>query len=304
MTQDLRVPIVGISGATGLIGAALQQQLRASGHRVLTLVRRREQANEGSIWWDPSSPDNDLSALAGARAVVHLAGENVAQRRWSEAQKRRIHDSRQLGTENLSRSLAKLDPRPSLLISASGIGFYGNRGERLMDETEPAGPGFLSRVCIAWEAGADAARAAGIRVVHPRIGMVLAAEGGALAKMLPVFRLGLGARMGSGQQYLSWISLPDLVRVLLFAITTPTLSGPVNAVSPNAVSNIEFTRTLARVLGRPAPFVVPAAALRLALGELSTELLSSQRVRPGVLEHAGFQFQHPELEGALRAVLG
>jgi uncharacterized protein len=301
--QDEGVSIVGISGASGMIGRALRQHLQGAGYRVIGLVRQREQANESNVWWDPSSEQNDLSALAGARAVVHLAGENVAQRRWSEAQKRRIHDSRKLGTENLSRALSLLDPPPDALISASGIGFYGEHGDRLVDETEPAGPGFLSQVCVAWEAGADAARARGIRVVHPRIGLVLARDGGALARMLPVFRLGLGGKLGSGQQYMSWISLDDLVRMLRFAIESRTLSGPVNAVSPGAVTNAELTRTLGRVLGRPAPFVVPAAALRLALGGLSTELLTSQRVEPGVLKHVGFEFQHPELEGALRAVL-
>ncbi|MET0412602.1 MAG: TIGR01777 family oxidoreductase [Polyangiaceae bacterium] len=296
-------PVVAISGASGLLGHALRGHLASAGYRVLALVRRREQADDTHVWWDPSSADNDLSALAGARAVVHLAGENVAQRRWSEAQKRRIHDSRKLGTENLSRALAALERPPQALISASGIGYYGDSGDRVLVESDPPGPGFLSQVCIDWEAGADGARARGIRVVHPRIGLVLSAEGGALARMLPVFRLGLGGKIGNGRQYLSWISLLDLVRVLRFAIETPSLAGPINAVAPSAVTNADFTRTLGRVLGRPTPFAVPEFALRVALGGLSTELLSSQRVAPAALTRAGFEFQHPDLDGALRAAL-
>jgi uncharacterized protein len=294
---------VAISGASGLLGRALREHLEASGQRVIALVRRREQANESHVWWDPSSPDNDLRALEGARAVVHLAGENVAQRRWSEAQKRRIHDSRKLGTEHLSRALAALERPPEVLVSASGIGFYGDSGDRILVEGDAPGPGFLSQVCVAWEAGADRARARGIRVVHPRIGLVLSADGGALERMLPVFRLGLGGKIGSGRQYLSWISLLDLVRVLRFALDTPSVNGPLNTVAPGAVTNAEFTRTLGRVLGRPTPFAVPELALRVALGGLSTELLSSQRVAPQALTRAGFEFQHPELEAALRAAL-
>jgi uncharacterized protein len=296
-------PVVAISGASGLLGHALRDHLTTAGYRVLALVRRREQADDTHVWWDPSSADNDLRALAGARAVVHLAGENVAQRRWSEAQKRRIHDSRKLGTENLSRALAALERPPEALISASGIGFYGDSGDRILLESDRPGPGFLSQVCIDWEAGADAARARGMRVVHPRIGLVISADGGALARMLPVFRLGLGGKIGSGRQYLSWISLLDLVRVLRFAIETPSLSGPINTVAPGAVTNADFTTTLGRVLGRPTPFAVPEFALRVALGGLSTELLSSQRVAPAELTRAGFVFQHPELDGALRAAL-
>lgn len=295
--------VVAISGASGLLGRALGEHLTTAGYRVLSLVRRREQADDTHVWWDPTSNDNDLRGLSGARAVVHLAGENVAQRRWSEAQKRRIHDSRKLGTENLSRALAALDTPPEVLVSASGIGFYGDSGDRILVEGDAAGPGFLSQVCVDWEAGADAARARGIRVVHPRIGLVLTPDGGALARMLPVFRFGLGGKIGRGTQYLSWISLLDLVRVLRFAIETPGLTGPLNTVAPGAVTNADFTRTLGRVLGRPTPFTVPELALRVALGGLSMELLSSQRVAPVVLTRAGFDFQHPELEAALRAVL-
>jgi uncharacterized protein (TIGR01777 family) len=303
MNHPGAVSVVAISGASGLLGRALAKHLRARGTRVIALVRQRERAGDDAVWWDPTSEHNDLSALAGASAVVHLAGENVAQRRWSEAQKRRIHDSRKLGTQNLSRTLAALDSPPAALISASGIGFYGDSGARVLLETEPPGAGFLSQVCVDWEAGADAARARGLRVVHPRIGLVLTPEGGALAKMLPLFRLGLGGRIGHGQQYLSWISLPDLVRVLTFAIDSDTLSGPLNAVAPHPVTNSELTRALGAALGRPTLFPVPAAALRLALGELSVALLASQRVKPAVLERAGFEFLHPELDTALRAVL-
>jgi uncharacterized protein (TIGR01777 family) len=292
---------VAISGASGLIGKALANELELAGYRVVRLARAPGQA--GSIVWDPSSPNNDLSALSGCAAVVHLAGENVASRRWNEEQKRRIRESRSLGTRHLCEALARLQAAPRVLVSVSGIGYYGEHGAETVDETTGPGTAFLSQVCVEWEAAADPARERGIRVVHPRIGLVLAAHGGALARMLPVFKLGAGGKLGSGQQYMSWISLRDLVRALRFAIESTSISGPMNAVAPNPVQNVEFTRELARTLGRPALFPVPAAALRLVLGELSSEVLGSIRVAPRVLENAGFHFDHPELPGALSAVL-
>lgn len=295
--------VIAITGASGLIGRALREHLTREGQRVVALVRDPRAADADHVLWDPDADSQSLAALEGVHAVVHLAGENVASRRWTDAQKRRIRESRSVGTRNLSRALAALERPPSVLVSASGIGFYGDHGARAVTEDEPPGSGFLSQVCIDWETAADPARERGIRVVHPRIGLALAEGGGALARMLPIFRLGLGGKIGNGRQYLSWISLPDLVRVLAFAIDTPNLSGPVNAVAPGAVTNAELTRTLAHVLGRPALLPVPAPALKLALGELSTELLSSQRVEPARLLAAGFQFLHPDLETALRAVL-
>jgi uncharacterized protein (TIGR01777 family) len=285
-----------------LIGGALSADLEQAGYRVVRLVRAPGQA--GTLVWDPSSPDNDLGALSGCAAVVHLAGENVASRRWSAEQKRRIRESSSLGTRHLCEALSRLQQPPRVLLSVSGIGFYGEHGSEAVDESTVPGTAFLSQVCIEWEAAADPARARGIRVVHPRIGLVLAAHGGALARMLPVFKLGAGGKLGNGQQYMSWISLHDLVRALRFAIETPTLSGALNAVAPNPVPNAEFTRELAHTLRRPALFPVPAAALRLVLGELSTEVLGSIRVLPRVLEGAGFHFDHPDLASALSAVLG
>lgn len=297
-------PRVAVTGSTGLIGTALVRALRADGHRVLRLVRSRPAPGSDEVYWNPSAGEMDAPALEGLDAVVHLAGENLAQPPWTAERKRRILDSRVQGTTLLARTLAGLRSPPRVLVSASGIGVYGDRGDEVLDDAAAPGTGFLAEVVRAWEASADPARAAGIRVVHPRMGVVLSREGGMLAKLLTPFRLGVGGKLGSGRQWLSWVALHDALAGIRFAIDTETLSGPVNLTSPNPVTNEEFTRTLGRVLGRPTALGVPGFALKLALGDLADEaLLVSQRGVPDRLRAEGFVFQYPGLEEALRVAL-
>lgn len=292
-----------VSGASGLIGKSLVSSLQAHGHGVWRLVRRPAGSCD-EISWDPERGILPVRELEGFDSVVHLAGENVASGRWTAARKTAIRDSRVEGTGLLARRLAELDRRPSVLVSASAIGFYGDRGDEILDETSAAGDGFLARTCVEWEACADPARAAGIRVVHPRIGVVLAGHGGALARMLMPFRLGLGGRLGSGRQWMSWIALDDVVSVLETAIADERLAGPVNAAAPEPVRNAEFTRVLACTLGRPALAPVPAFALRALAGGLADELLlASIRVAPRALERCGFRHARPTLEEALASLL-
>jgi uncharacterized protein (TIGR01777 family) len=293
-----------VSGASGLIGSALIRRLAADGHRVTRLVRRP--AGPGEVTWDPAIGTIDAQKLAGVDGVVHLAGENLGHR-WTRSRKASIRDSRVRGTGLLSETIARLERPPRVLISASAVGIYGNRGDELLTETSPPGDpnrDFLVAVCLEWEAAADSARAAGIRVVHPRFGVVLSPEGGALGKLLPPFRLGLGGHLGEGSQWMSWISIHDAVGVIRYALLAD-LHGPINATAPEPVTNRDFTRTLGRVLRRPTILPVPAVALRLALGEMADRtLLSSARVLPSRLLQSGFRFEYPELEGAFRQVLG
>lgn len=292
-----------ITGASGTIGMALGQALAQRGWSVVPLVRGTPAAS-GAIRWDPMGAEIDARALEGFDAVVHLGGEPIANGRWTPARKRVIRDSRTRSTELLAHTLARLSTPPGVFVCASAVGYYGDRGDVWVDESSAPGQGFLAEVCRAWEAAADPARAAGIRTVHLRIGLVLDAGGGALARMLPLFRLGLGGALGSGRQYMSWVSLPDVVRMLVFALERADLSGPVNAVSAQPVTNARFTRVLARALGRPAFLSVPAFALRIAMGEMAQELLlQGQRVVPRRLQEAGFEYRHREIEEALRAVL-
>jgi uncharacterized protein (TIGR01777 family) len=278
--------------------------MTAEGHAITRLVRRPS-ADPAEVSWDPSAGTVDAAGLEGLDAVVHLAGENIASGRWTAARKERIRASRVGGTKLLCDTLAGLEAPPAVVVAASAIGVYGDRGDEVLDETSPPGTGFFPEVGQAWEAATSSAERAGIRVVQLRIGVVLSGRGGALSRMLPPFRLGLGGRLGSGTQFMSWIALDDLVAAIRFAILTPSLSGPVNATAPEAVTNAELTRSLGRVLGRPTLFPVPAFALRTLVGELADEaLLASARVRPRKLEEAGFQFRHPDLEGALRFELG
>jgi uncharacterized protein (TIGR01777 family) len=296
---------VAVSGASGLIGSALARRLAAEGHRVTALVRRAP--GPGEISWDPAGGRLDPEDLEDLDAVVHLAGENVGAR-WTAGRKARIRSSRVGGTRLLSEALAVASKRPAVLVSASAIGIYGNRGDEILDEQSllgDTGHDFLAAVGQEWEAAADPARTAGIRVVHPRFGVVLSREGGALSKMLLPFRLGLGGRLGSGSQWMSWISIDDAVSAILHLLGTDALLGPVNVTAPEPVRNRDFTRVLGRVLSRPAPFPVPSVALRLALGEMADgTLLSSARVLPRRLLAAAFRFTHPDLESALRHVLG
>ena len=296
---------VAITGASGLIGSALADALRADDVRVRPLVRRREQLDGEAIYWNVRDSEIDTDALEGVDAVVHLAGENVAGGRWSDARKARIRDSRTVGTALLAGALASLRSKPKVLLSASAIGIYGDRGDETLTEDAEAGEGFLAEVCVAWEAAAAAAADAGLRVVHPRIGIVLSKEGGALAKMKTPFQLGMGGRMASGRQWMSWVHLEDVVRSLRFALETPSLRGAYNAVAPAPARNADFTKALGRALGRPTLLPVPGFALKLAVGGAFAEeaLLASARCVPGALADAGFRFAFPDLDEALASVV-
>jgi uncharacterized protein (TIGR01777 family) len=296
---------IAVTGATGLVGSVLVPFLRCGGHRVIEIGRSYPAAAPDQLRWNPASGELDTTAIEGLDAVVHLAGDNIAAGRWSDARKRSILDSRVTPTRLLAEKLAAMKRKPRVMVSASAIGFYGERGERVVTEADGAGAGFLSDVCRQWEAAAEPALRAGIRVVLLRIGVVLSARGGALARMLPPFLLGGGGVLGSGQQYMSWISLEDLVALIHASVVDERLSGPLNAVAPTAVTNREFTRTLARVLRRPAIVPMPAFALRAAVGEMADALLlASTRVASTKTVESGFVFRDPDLETALRWGLG
>ena len=294
-----------VSGASGLVGSALSHFLRAGGHEVTPLIRGSVPASGNAVRWHPLAEETRAQDLEGFGAVVHLAGENIASRRWNSAQKERILRSRVQGTRLLCEALSRLDRPPRVLISASAIGFYGNRGDMLLDEDKPAGSGFLADVSQAWEEATGPAERSGIRVVRLRIGVVLTPAGGALARMLLPFRLGGGGVLGSGKQFMSWIALDDLLGAILHCLATEEVRGAVNAVAPNPVTNREFTRNLSSVLRRPAFLPAPAAALRLALGEMADELLlASLRVIPGRLVSTGYKFLYPDIQSALIHMLG
>lgn len=299
---------IAVTGSTGLIGRRLVAELAGAGHRVLRLVRPGSSSSAGpsgdTATWDPAAGAIDAAALEGIDAVVHLAGEGIAEKRWTDEQKHRILSSRTEGTTLLAKALAALDRPPSVLLSGSAIGYYGDTGDRPTDEAGSAGSDFPAQVCVQWEAAAAPAVDAGIRVAYLRTGIVLDAEGGALARQLPFFKAGLGGRAGSGRQYLSWITLDDEVRAISYLLDAD-VAGPVNLTAPNPATNAEFTKALGRVLGRPTT-ILPMFGPRLLFGrELADSLLlTSQRVVPAALEAAGFTFSHPELEPALRAVLG
>ncbi|MGB7928477.1 MAG: TIGR01777 family oxidoreductase [Terriglobales bacterium] len=291
-----------ISGASGPIGTALLASFSAQRAQIVRLVRGRAQ-NAAQVSWDPLARVPSAS-VSGFDAVVHLAGESVVGR-WTEEKKKAIRNSRVLGTRNLATALAQCEVKPRVLVCASAIGFYGNRGDEVLSEESPAGRGFLPEVCREWENASQIAANAGIRTVNVRIGVVLSPKGGALEKMLTPFKLGLGGRIGSGQQWFSWIHVDDIVGAIQHAIATDSLSGPVNLVAPNAVRNAEFTKVLASVLGRPAFFPVPEFALRLAFGKQAAEemLLASQRVQPGKLAANGYKFRFRDLRPALENLL-
>jgi uncharacterized protein (TIGR01777 family) len=293
-----------VTGASGLVGTQLVAFLRAGGHHVVTLVRRPPNGPD-EIFWDPESGAIDKDGLEGLDAVIHLAGVSLSSGRWTKGRKRAIRDSRVAGTALLAGALAGLAQPPRVLVSTSAVGYYGNAGAEPLTEEAPNGSGFLAEVCAQWEAAADPAREAGIRVVHPRLGVVLAGNGGVLTRLLPIFRLGAGGRLGGGRQYFSWIALDDLLAILLEAIANENLTGPVNAVAPDEVTNAEFTDVLGRVLHRPTLMTAPASVLRIALGQMADELLlAGQRVRPARIESLGFSFSFPTLEAALRHELG
>lgn len=293
-----------ISGSTGLIGSAASEYLRGRGHQIIRLVRKKSAAGASEIYWDPSKGEIDAESLEGMDAIIHLAGKNVAQTRWNKQVKGEIYASRIDGTRLISETIAGLKSKPAVLISASATGFYGNRGDEKLTEASTVGTGFFPDTCRDWENTAQPARAAGVRVVNTRFGIVLSNSGGVLKRMLPPFRFGLGARLGSGTQYMSWISIRDLLPALDHVINTETLSGPVNFTAPEPVTNAEFTRTLARILKRPAPGFIPEFAIELLFGEMGRSLLlDGVRVLPSVLDKSGFRFDYPELENALRQEL-
>jgi hypothetical protein len=291
---------IAITGSSGLIGRALVRALEGQGQGVLHIVRRQAKS-DNELTWDPDRGEIDVKKLEGIDGVVNLAGENVAQR-WSDDAKRRIRESRVKGTTLLARALAERTQKPRVLLSGSAVGYYGDRGNEDLDESSAPGSDFLASVCKEWEAATAAASDAGIRVVHLRTGVVLAKNGGALDKMLIPFRFGVGGKLSSGKQWMSWITLRDHVRAMVFALNA-NMAGAMNLVSPNPVTNEEFSDALARVLHRPALFTVPRVALDLALGEMSETVLDSQKVKPAKLTSAGFTFELPSIEPALRAVL-
>ena len=292
-----------VSGSHGLVGKALIQSLTTDGHEVVRLVRKRT-VGQDEIEWHPNQGRIDAERLEGFDVAVHLAGENIAAGRWSSDKKRAIRESRVKGTALLSESLAQLSQPPQVFLSASAIGYYGDRGDELLTESSVPGEGFLADVCVEWEKAPQPAMEKGIRTVCTRFGIILDANEGALAKMLFPFRMGIGGRIGDGKQWMSWIALDDVVNGLKFAIQDETMRGPVNFVSPNPVTNAEFTKTLGRVLSRPTLFPVPAFAARLAFGEMADALLlASQKVEPSVLKERRFPFNWTSLEPALRHLL-
>ncbi|HTS56820.1 MAG TPA: TIGR01777 family oxidoreductase [Terriglobales bacterium] len=290
-----------VSGSSGLVGSALLPRLAANGWPATRLIHRSP-AGPGQISWDPSRPIPPES-VSGFDAVIHLAGETIAER-WTESKKQAIRDSRVLGTRNIAEALAQAAKPPALLVAASAIGYYGDRADEVLNEESAGGQGFLAEVCREWEAATQAAAKAGVRTVLARFGIVLSTSGGALAKMLPPFRLGMGGRVGSGGQWWSWVALDDVVGAIEHVMKTNALAGPVNVVSPSPVTNREFTNSLASALSRPAIFPMPAFAARLALGQMADELLlASQRVEPARLRGSGYRFRRPDLDAALAAIL-
>jgi uncharacterized protein (TIGR01777 family) len=295
---------IAVTGATGLIGQALITSLVGDGHRVVRVIRDPRLVGPADVVWDPEAGTIDAAGLEGVDAVVHLAGEPIGASRWTEETRRRIHDSRERGTDLLARTLAGLEQPPTVFVSSSAVGIYGDRGDEELTEDSPYGDDFLAKVCIAWERAADPAREAGIRVVHPRTGVVIAKDGPLIDKVELPFRLGIGGKVGSGRQYVPWISLDDEVAALRFLIDRP-LEGPVNLTGPNPATNLALTKALGTVLRRPTILPIPALAIRLLYGEMGETLATvSQRVLPRRLLDAGFPFRHTTVLAALSAVYG
>jgi len=293
-----------VSGSHGLVGKTLIKAFEIDGHEIYRLVRHAPDSSK-EIEWSPERYSIAISMIEGFDAVCHLAGESIASGRWSDEKKLKIRESRTKGTKLLSDALANLRHPPKTLISASAIGYYGNRGDEVLTEASAPGSDFLSEVCVEWEKATEHATTMGIRVVNTRFGIILDKEGGALAKMLPPFRMGIGGRIGDGRQWMSWIALDDVVGALKFVLANEALSGPVNFVAPNPVTNAEFTKALGQALSRPTFFPIPAFGVRLAFGEMADALLlSSQKVAPKTLQNAQYQFRYPELRNALQKILG
>jgi len=292
-----------ISGASGLVGKAISEPLSKEGHQILSLVRK-EPKNQDEVRWNPEKEVKEISKLEGVDAVVHLAGENVGDGRWTEEKKKRIRDSRVIGTKVLCDALLKLSTPPELFISASAIGYYGDRGDEILTEESSAGNDFLAKTCVEWEDASEGLQERGIRLIHARFGVILSKEGGALDKMLTPFKLGIGGRIGDGTQYMSWIAIDDVIAITEYLLRDKNLSGKFNLTSPNPVTNLEFTKTLGKIISRPTFFFVPKFALRIAFGEMAdAALLSSTRVIPKRLVDSGFKFKFSNLENALRHIL-
>ncbi|MEI8262008.1 MAG: TIGR01777 family oxidoreductase [Actinomycetes bacterium] len=293
---------VAITGASGLIGGALVPHLRAGGHEVLRLVRRAA-ASPDEVTWDPTRGTVDLAKLTGVNAVINLAGAGVGDHRWSDAYKKEILDSRVNSTRTIATAITQLSTPPNVLVSSSAIGWYGDTGSNEVDESAPAGEGFLADVVEKWEAAASPALTAGIRVVHPRTGLVVSSKGGAWGRMFPLFKVGLGGKLGSGAQYWSWISMRDEIAALRFLMEQPGLTGPFNLTAPTPATNAEITKVMGRLMHRPTLATAPAFALKSMLGEFSTEVLGSARVVPTALIHAGFRFQDTLVDSAITQAL-
>src|SRR2546423_1583906 len=294
---------IAIAGSSGLLGSALIPKFEAGGDDVSRLVRETPRANE--VEWHPNQDEIDPATLRGFDAIINLAGENVAEGRWTDEKKRRIRNSRVNGTHLLSEAIAKAPEQPQVFLCASATGIYGDRENETLDEQSESGGGFLAGVCREWEQATEPASKAAVRVVNLRMGPVLAREGGMLSKLLTPFKMGMGGKVGSGKQYISWVALDDAVNAIKLAIDDESIHGPINIVSPNPVRNEEFTKPLGHVLNRPTALAMPAFAARLAFGEMADEmLLASQKVMPKRLSQAGFQFQYPTLEGAMRKYVG
>ncbi|MGW2550434.1 TIGR01777 family oxidoreductase [Streptomyces sp. NPDC001635] len=293
---------IAVAGASGLIGSALVRSLTADGHEVVRLVRRAARG-EGEVCWNPEEQYIDTAGLLGCNAVVNLAGAGIGDHRWTDAYKKTLRDSRVLGTAALAEAVAALPEPPRVFVSGSAIGYYGETGDRAVDEKAPPGDGFLPSLCVQWEEAADAAQEAGVRTVFVRTGLVVAREGGAWGRLFPLFKGGLGGRLGDGRQYWSFISLHDEVAAIRHLMDREDLSGPFNLTAPQPLTNREITAAMGRVLHRPTLFPAPAQALRLALGEMAGDVLGSARVLPGRLLDSGFAFAHPEIDEALRAAL-
>ncbi|MEU9008382.1 TIGR01777 family oxidoreductase [Streptomyces sp. NPDC048479] len=293
---------IAVTGSTGLIGTALVRSLRTDGHEVVRLVRRPARAGD-EVEWDPHRQYVDVAGLVGCEGVVNLAGAGVGARRWTDAYRKEIRDSRVLGTAAIAEAVAGLDVPPRVLVCGSAIGYYGDTGERAVDEGAPPGDGFLAKMCVEWEEAAAPAEEAGVRTAFARTGLVVARKGGAWGRMFPLFKAGLGGRLGNGRQYWSFIALHDEVAALRHILDTESLSGPVNLTAPDPVTNREVTAAMGRALHRPTAFAVPAPALRIALGELAGDILSSQRVLPARLLESGFSFAFPGVDDAVGAAL-
>ena len=296
---------VVITGASGMVGTALAERLRSQGDEVVSYARSVRPDQTGKYLWNPEAGTIDPEGLSGATAVVNLAGENIAAKRWTPEQKEKIRASRVKGTTLLAQTIAAMTNKPEVLVSASAIGFYGDRGDEMLTENSAPGNGFLAEVCREWEQSTKAAEASGVRIVLARLGVVLSKDGGALQKMMPIFQLGGGGIIGSGRQYMSWVTLDDVVNALIFAIKTKSVTGAINIVAPNSVRNSEFTDALGHALHRPVVLPLPAFAAKIIMGEMADELLlSSARVEPLALEGNKFGFEFPNLAGALLHTLG